>query len=146
MSENPRFEYAVSPEQIATHNDQLSAKIETPKRPNQTEAGKPKHSEKHTLKFYKFPPAVIDGLVAADYGPAWKVAMAICKRWYATFRGNPVELTTWNLRKNYGLSKDQKWRALKVLEDTEQYIVERIPGHNPLVTMKWEPLKKPNQY
>jgi len=132
MNETNLDDIRATPEQIAAWQAEQAAK---------TEIGKAKE-----LKFYYFPPEAIDGLVATDYAPAWKVAAAIYKQWYVTFRGNPVKLTSRNLRENYGVSKKQKLRALKILEDTGQYIIERIPGRNPSVTMKWKALRAPNQY
>jgi hypothetical protein len=139
MSEINIDEIRVPPEQIAAWQVEQAAKAETP-------SSKTKESKRFELKFYKFPPVVIEALCKAQYWPAWNVAAAIYKQWYDTFQGNPVKLTSWNLRENYDVSKDQKWRALKILEGTRHYIVERIPGKNPLVTMTWLPRKAPNQY
>jgi hypothetical protein len=73
--------------------------------------------------------------------PALTVAMVIYETWYYDYeKSNPVRLTTRGLQ-GRGLSRGQKQRALRVLEGTGLYIVERFKGRNPLVMMKWVPVK-----
>jgi hypothetical protein len=96
------------------------------------------HKPQRGLEFYQFPKTVVDTLVRANYGPAWALAAAVYRGWYGDFRKrNPVKLTT-ALLAEFKISRDQKWRALKVLEQTGQFLVERSPGRNPLVMMKWK--------
>jgi hypothetical protein len=55
---------------------------------------------------------------------------------------NPVHFTTYNLRR-FGLSRDQKWRALRFLEKIGQISITRMgAGKNPMVTLNWVPLAK----
>jgi hypothetical protein len=133
----------VSPEQIAAWQ---ASQVEKPKQTDQAKAGKMKCSEQFKQKFYKFPAEVIDALITANYAPAWIVAAAISQQWYDTFGGNPVKLTSRNLKKSYGVSRGQKARSLKILEDSKKYVVERNRGKNPSAEMTWEPRKAPNQY
>jgi hypothetical protein len=52
-------------------------------------------------------------------------------------RCNPVKLTSAELRK-IGISRQQKFRALKNLERWGLVSVERTNGKNPLVTVFWK--------
>ena len=69
--------------------------------------------------------------------PALALVMAIYEGWYRDFKKrNPVKLTS-DLLAEFGVSKDQKSKALKVLEQTGFFVVERFHRRNPLVMMKW---------
>ena len=100
-------------------------------------------SKRGGIEFYQFPKAVVDALIQMNYGPAWALAATIYKGWYEDYKKrNPVLVTSAILAK-YGLTRHQKSRALKILEDSGQYIVERSANRNPLVMMKWKLVKEP---
>jgi hypothetical protein len=121
--------FRLSPEDLAANNGQQEQPAKTPRK------------EKKPIEFYLFPKAVIDALAKTHYGPAVFVAAAVYKAWYDDYKKrNPVRLTS-KAFKDFPLSKDQKSRGLKVLENTELYLVERFHGHAPLVTMKWKLIK-----
>jgi len=89
------------------------------------------------IEFYQFPKAVVDALIQANYAPAWALAAAIYKGSYKDFKKrNPVNLTS-ALLAEFRISKNQKSKGLKFLEQSDLFLVERFRGHNPLVTMKW---------
>ena len=69
---------------------------------------------------------------------------ALYEMWYRDCHYNPVKLTSRALRK-YGVSRWQKYRALKVLEKSGWIWIEREPRKSPFVTMKWLPLKSEYQ-
>ena len=98
---------------------------------------------KREIEFYPFLGHVVDALIRANYAPAWTLAAVIYKTWYRGYKKlNPVLVTSAILAK-YGLTRHQKSRALEILEDSGQYIVERSANRNPLVMMKWIPVKEP---
>jgi hypothetical protein len=100
----------------------------------------PQKSKKE-IEFYQFPKAVVDALIRMNYTPAWALAAAVYKGWYDDFKKhNPVKLTS-ALLAEFRVSKDQKSKGLKLLEQSDQFLVERCRGHNPLVTMKWKLIK-----
>ena len=102
----------------------------------------PSRKPKREIEFYPFPGDVVDALIRANYAPAWTLAAVIFKTWYRDYKKlNPVLVTSAILAK-YGLTRHQKSRALKILEDSGQYIVERSANHNPLVMMKWIRVKE----
>jgi len=95
------------------------------------------HKPKCGIEFYQFPKAVVDALIQVNYAPAWALTAAIYKGWYEDFKKrNPVKLTS-ALLAEFRVSKKQKSKGLKVLEQSDLFLVERFPGRNPLVTMKW---------
>ena len=96
----------------------------------------PQKSKKE-IEFYQFPKAVVDALIQANYAPAWALAAAIYKGWYKDFKKrNPVKLTS-ALLAEFRISKNQKSKGLKFLEQSDLFLVERFRGRNPSVTMKW---------
>ena len=116
-------QFLISPEEIAP----------TVKDPREKSSRKPKSG----IQFYQFPKAVVDPLTQVNYAPAWALAAAIYKGWYEDFKKrNPVKLTS-ALLAEFLVSKKQKSKGLKFLEQSDLFLVERFPGRNPLVTMKW---------
>jgi hypothetical protein len=96
---------------------------------------------KYGIEFYLFPKAVVDALVQMNYAPALALVAAIYKGWYEDFKKrNPVRLTSAKLAK-FRVSRGQKSKGLKLLEHSNLFLVERFRGRNPLVTMKWIPIK-----
>jgi hypothetical protein len=130
MKTMPNLEdFRLSPEQIAAAmKQQLATKLAPQK-------------SKHEIEFYQFPKVVVDALARANNAPAWALAAAVYKGWYKDRKHrNPVKLTS-TLLVEFGVSKDQKFRALKILEETGQFLVEHSRGRNPLVMMKWKLVK-----
>ena len=122
-------DFRLSPEELAAMKEQQPAKP-TPLK------------SKKGIEFYQFPKAALDELTRRNYMPALLVAMAVYKGWYDDYKKrNPVKLTS-ALLAEFRLSKDQKFRALKVLDGTTHFLVERFPRRNPLVTMKWKLVKE----
>jgi hypothetical protein len=102
----------------------------------------PTDKSKREIEFYPFPGDVVDALIRANYAPAWTLAAVIYKTWYRDYKKlNPVLVTSAILAK-YGLTRHQKSRALKILEDSGQYIVDRSANRNPLVMMKLKLVKE----
>jgi hypothetical protein len=92
---------------------------------------------KREIQFYQFPKAILTAVFRANYMPALALVMAIYEGWYRDFKKrNPVKLSS-DLLAEFGVSKDQKSKALKVLEQTGFFVVERFHRRNPLVMMKW---------
>jgi hypothetical protein len=105
--------------------------------PNRISNHQNKKKPKSGIEFYQLPKAVVDALIRVNYAPVWPLAAAVYKRWYDDFKKrNPVKLTS-ALLAEFEISKDQKSKGLKLLEETDWFIVKRFRGHNPLVTMKW---------
>ena len=120
-------QFRLSPEEIA------AVKMEAVKKPSTSSSLKPKGE----IKFFPIPKDVMYALIRVNYAPVWPLAAAIYKRSYDDFKKrNPVKLTS-ALLAEFEISKDQKSKGLKLLEQTDWFIVERFRGHNPLVTMKW---------
>jgi len=120
-----------SPEQFRLSREEMAAMTEqSPSEPI------PRKS-KREIEFYQFPKAVVDALSRANYAPAWALAAAVYKAWYQDFKKRNPFLVTSAVLMEYQLSRNQKSKALKILEGTGQYNVERFPHHNPLVTMEW---------
>jgi hypothetical protein len=95
------------------------------------------HKQKRGLEFYQFPKTILIAVFRANYMPALALVMAIYEGWYRDFKKrNPVRLTS-DLLAEFGVSKDQKSKALKVLEQSGFFVVERFHRRNPLVMMKW---------
>lgn len=102
----------------------------------------PPRTTKQSIQFYKFPQAVVEGLVKANYPPAWPLVAAILQTYYEDYeKRNPVRLTSKKL-KAYGISKNRKLRGLKVLDGIDQFSVERFPRQNPLIFLKWKLTKE----
>ena len=78
--------------------------------------------------------------------PPWIIVLAtvlaLHELWFTQpNHNNPVRFTTYNLRR-FGLSRDQKWRALRFLEKIGQISIERMgTGKNPIVTLNSEPVR-----
>jgi hypothetical protein len=114
-------------------------KMEAPKK--QSPAKLVRSKSKHEIEFYQFPQAVVDALVRSNYMPALALAAAVYKGWYKGFKNpNPVRLTS-ALLAEFRISRHQKWKALKILEQSDLFLVERSNGRNPLVMMKWKLVK-----
>jgi hypothetical protein len=93
-------------------------------------------------EFCKFPFRVMASIakIGRQAGGVVGVMAALYEIWYRGCQYNPVRLTSATLRK-YGVSPHQKLRALRFLEKSGCIWVDREHGKNPLVTLKWLPLK-----
>jgi hypothetical protein len=100
---------------------------------------------KDLFQFYKLPTRVAEdvGKLADEHGtPApLLVLLALYKAWFASFQTNPVKLTTYSLR-TFGVTRDQKRRALQLLETTGHITVFREARKNPQVALNWLPRSK----
>jgi hypothetical protein len=129
---------SLSPNDFRLSSEDMAAMKKRP-----TDKSPPPRKPKREIEFYPFPAAVVDALIRANYAPAWTLAAVIYKTWYRGYKKlNPVLVTSAILAK-YGLTRHQKSRALKILEDSDQYIVERSANRNPLVMLKWKLVKEP---
>jgi hypothetical protein len=118
-------DFRVSPEEMAALKEQPAAKP-IPRK------------SKNEIRFYQFPGAVVDALIQANYAPAWALAAAVYKGWYKGFKNpNPVRLTS-ALLAEFRIMRRQKWKALKILDQSGLFLVEHSRGRNPLVMMKWK--------
>jgi hypothetical protein len=99
------------------------------------------------VKWYKCEATVLDRAFATTRARrnAWSlvaVLMALYELWFTDLdKRNPVKLTSYNLQR-FGLSRNQKHRALQILEKAGLISVDRKPRKNPLVTMTWLPVRK----
>jgi len=91
---------------------------------------------KQEIEFYQFPKPVLIAILQSGYMPALAVAAAIHETWYKGFQRNPIRLASARLRE-FRISRGQKLRALKILEQTGLFDVKRFPRRNPLITLKW---------
>jgi hypothetical protein len=118
--------FAIPEEQVRAWQNRSRTKSKRPKKP------------KPEIQFYQFPKSVLTAIYRAKYMPALAVAMAVYEGWFRDFeKKKPIKLTT-ALLADFGISRDQKYRALKILESSNQFLVERSLRRNPLVMMKWK--------
>jgi hypothetical protein len=96
---------------------------------------------KKEIEFYQFPKPVLIVIIQSGYMPALAVAAVIHETWYKSFQRNPIILTSTHLGK-FRISRGQKLRALKILEQSGYFLVKRLPRRNPSVTLKWLPIKE----
>jgi hypothetical protein len=97
---------------------------------------------KSGIKFYLFPEALVRTLVRTNYMPALALAAAIYRAYFKDWKNrNPVKLTSAHLAE-FHISRGQKLRALKILEQSGAFSVERFGGRNSLITMTWLRIKK----
>jgi hypothetical protein len=112
--------------------------VEAAKAEESPAAVKPKSG----IKFYPLPDALVRTLIRTNYMPALALAAAIYKAYFKDWKNrNPVKLTSAYLAE-FHLSKDQKFRGLRILEQSGAFTVERFKGRNPVVTMTWLRIKK----
>jgi hypothetical protein len=132
--------------------DSWRAKPEDVARWQKAQAEQRRRAEKDTpptkkesgLQFYRFPRSVIQQILKASHGRGGMASMVILfvlyELWFTRRNYNPVMLTSRSLRQ-YGISMGLKCYALKLLEKSGQILVDRSPGKNPWVTLKWLPIK-----
>jgi hypothetical protein len=122
----------IDPKDFVLSPEEIAAMKESPAK------SPPSHKPARGIEFFKFPKAVLIAIFRANYMPTLALAMAVYEGWYRDFKKrNPVKLTS-ALLAEFGISRDQKYRALKILEQSGQFLVERSPRRNPLVMMKWK--------
>jgi hypothetical protein len=96
------------------------------------------------LQFYRFPRPVIQEILKTSRGRGSAASLVILfvlyELWFTHRNYNPVMLTSHSLRQ-YGITRDLKCHALKLLEKSGQVLVDRSPGRNSWVTLKWLPPK-----
>jgi hypothetical protein len=131
------FNIELSPEQMAEYRAKLAAagaKKPAPK-------PKPDRSKPLEVQFFQFPAVVLEKIILTTHNAELAVLAQLYETWFINFKKNPIKLTSTSL-KRYGISKDQKWRALQSLEKSGQITVERRTKKNPLITLNWQALKK----
>jgi hypothetical protein len=101
-----------------------------------------RYKRQERVRFYQFSTEVMDKLFTATRCPALAVLLALEDLWFTDFdHRNPIKLTSYNLQR-FGLSRGQKYRALKALETAKLISVDRINGKNPVVMLLWRPPAK----
>jgi len=89
------------------------------------------------LKLLTVPKTALLAIAKEKYPPAATILVVLYETYFLDLgHRNPVKLTSEHLRV-YKISKDQKRRALQVLEKYDLVTVDRINGKNPLVTLNW---------
>jgi hypothetical protein len=137
MNKEPNFEdFILSADQIAgIRGKQASG------RNGQAVHRRPKQS---ALQFYKFPAEVMRKLIESNLEITRAVLVILLALFEENYRDydhrNPVRLTSWRLRE-YGISPTQKKKALETLEKAGSIVVRRRRGENPMVTLRWLPIK-----
>jgi hypothetical protein len=109
----------------------------TPEEVEKYQAARPaKAKAKSSMEFMMIPLHVVKTLASTI--PELAVVAAIIKTHYDDIdHNNPVRLTSSCLAE-FGVSRYQKLRVLKILEKAGLVCVERRVGRNPLVTAKWK--------
>lgn len=118
-------DYLMSPEELA----------ELPKLRAKLPGGATKKPKKE-IDFYQFPKPVGVAIFQSGYMPALGVAFAIHETWFKGYQRNPITLTSACLGE-FRISRGQKLRALRILEQTGFFGVKRFRHRSPLVTLKW---------
>lgn len=76
-------------------------------------------------------------VMKSGYLPALTVLFVLYETWFLDWEHkNPVRLTSESLRA-YGISRGQKNRSLKILEEYGAVTVDRKLRKNPVVTLNW---------
>jgi hypothetical protein len=90
------------------------------------------------FRFYLLPTRVLEDIALYCGDTALLVLLVLIRLWFNNHCHNPVKLTSKALAK-FDLTRNQKLRALKVLEETGHISVERSRGKNPQITLNWQP-------
>ena len=103
-----------------------------------------RYGKRPGFKFCQFPVSVLDAII--EQRGNWSVLavlVALHELWFThPNHHNPVEFTSYTLRR-FGISRQQKWKALWVLEKSGQItVVRRGSGKNPHVALNWLPFAK----
>jgi hypothetical protein len=94
-------------------------------------------SRHQKLKLLTLSKPALLSVIKSDYMPALTVLLVLYETWFLDLEHkNPVRLTSESLRL-YKISRGQKDRALKVLEEYGAVTVDRTNGRNPMVTLNW---------
>jgi hypothetical protein len=88
--------------------------------------------ERHQ-QFVKFPRAWVDRLRTARYTSTYRVALHLLFRHWKS-DGRPIQLSNVALAEA-GVSRDQKWRALRELECLGLIRIERRRRRSPVITL-----------
>jgi len=120
-------DFILTPEQIAEAKKLAALQKKSP----------PPSKSKSWSRHIQLPISVTEAIARTNCAPAWALAMAIYRGWYEDYKKRNPVLVTSALLAPYGISRQQKLRALKALEATGHYTVDRFTRRNPLVFMKW---------
>lgn len=96
---------------------------------------------KRKLQFYKFPVRVMESVLekygSAQAGPCFAILLVLYEAWYLDFKHrHKIRLSSTDLAR-YGVSKDQKRRALEMLVKANIVTIDGTVGKNPWVTCHW---------
>jgi hypothetical protein len=90
------------------------------------------------FKFHKVPRGLLEDIAERTNCIPLIILCVLSRLWFKNSCHNPVTLTS-RILKELGISRHQKRRALKFLEETGHIIVKRCHGKNPKITLKWQP-------
>jgi hypothetical protein len=96
-----------------------------------------RRSQSKKFGFYRFPAEVLESVAIAGKSPAL-IILCVLYRLRVKTGHNPVILSSRTLR-NFGLSRHQKLRGLKLLEKTGHISVDRTYGRNLKIMLNWWP-------
>jgi hypothetical protein len=114
--------------------------------PGKHGATKPsKQTNSERFRFYKISVDIAKNALAICHKSVAPISilLALYEIHFRDFGSNPVRLTS-KILNRYRISRYRKYRALKLLEIAGLIRVERVKNRNPLVTLKWLPVKREN--
>ena len=102
-----------------------------------------KWAAKKSARFtqYTFPAKLMEALCDRKQDATLALLLHLTRIWFRDFQRNPVELSRGKID-GLKMTRNQKARALAILEETGFVSVEQRPGRSPLVTLTWKPLKQ----
>ncbi len=128
-------------EKLRKDGEKIWKLLEARKPESPTSKSKPR-PQRNPQKFYLIPAELVERICRKpNLDNTIRVIFALEKLWYQRFRENPVKLTNETL-KEFGVSRYQKYRALKYLQETGCIEVERRVRKSPLVTLNWFPTNR----
>ena len=93
------------------------------------------------LTYYAYPAKLMEALCDKKQDAILALLLHLTRIWFRDFQRNPVELSRGKID-GVKMTRNQKARALAMLEETGFVSVEQRPGRSPLVTLNWQPLKQ----
>ena len=93
------------------------------------------------LTYYTYPAKFMEALCDKKQDATLALLLHLTRIWFRDFQRNPVELSRGKID-GVKMTRNQKARALAMLEETGFVSVEQRPGKSPLVTLNWKSLKQ----
>jgi hypothetical protein len=90
---------------------------------------------------YTFPAKMMEALCAKRQDATLALLLHLTRIWFRDFQRNPIVLSRAEID-GVKMTRNQKARALAILEESGFVSVEQRPGRSPLVTLNWKPLKE----